>query len=118
MKRIHYGTLTIDVSDQIADLVSTLAAEAATSYHRRSQRIGNGFTSQAYAIGRTEAVTLRGYVNGATSTSEVQFLVGVSIPLAVQTIERDLADPYDDVSLGRLTAQVGEYLGESGTNDN
>lgn len=116
MKRIHYGSLTIDVSNQIADLVGTLSAEAASSLHQRSVRFGNGFGFQPYASGRVEHVRLNGYVNGASDASEVEFLVGAGIPLLIQSIVSSLADPENAEAMGKLTAQVGEYVGDDGLN--
>ena len=109
MKRIYYGTLTIDVPTAVADLVMTLASEAASSRHHRSVRMGNAFGSQGFAVGRTEHVTVFGYVNDASDATSLELLVGRGMPLAVGAITSSKTEPADDTVLGRLTAQVGEY---------
>lgn len=101
MKRIYYGTLTIDVSDETALVLLQLAEES----------FGNIRTSgsSAFAIGFAEQATITGYLNGAEETTDVTLAISSGIHLAVAPVKIKFDRPDDAMTLPQLEAQLREY---------
>lgn len=120
MKRVHYGNLTIDVSNYVADGVLELSRLAATREHYRMEttQSGNsfGFRPVAYAHGSIEQVQFTGYVNGDSKAERVTLLVGIGYPIAVSGTDVGLDDPEtSNADVTALIKQIQEY--ETGSED-
>lgn len=87
MKRVYLPTLTIDVTDELADLVLHVSEVLHDRTWTRSEYIGGGATrSQPFAKGFVASVTLAGYINGADEPGTVDLLIGAGIPVAVAAV--------------------------------
>lgn len=113
MKRVHYGNLTIDVSDSVADAVLELAHAAASRPHMNFEEYGNpafGVKQTQYAHGAAELAEFSGYINGRQQLSRVVLLLGAGFPIAVSTIDTSLDDPASSAKdESSLRLQVEEY---------
>lgn len=113
MKRVHYGSITIDTTDEIAGLLIELAHESADSQHYRSQSAGGGFGMQPFAVGRVVPVLIAGYVNGSTTSTDVSLLVGLGIPIAAESIDLDVPAPdHESIVRDGLKQQLEAYASE------
>lgn len=107
MKRLFYGSLAIDVSDETADAVLRLAELAASSYHNRSVRVAGGFGTEPYATGRFELVTVSGYIDD--EDRDVTLMVG-AIPIASAPQFPPRPDAGGTaMTLPQIRAQIAEY---------
>lgn len=114
MKRIHYPTVTIDLPDDIAEMLFEVGFEAAEAAYFRSRPISNGVMSEPYAIGQTVPVSLIGYVNGGTTDTQISVVVGAGIPLAISDVDLDLPEPEgSNISRDALTQLVERYTDTS-----
>lgn len=96
MKRVHYGNLTIDVSDNVADAVLELAQAAASRHHinlEENEGPAFGLRSIPSPHGTTEQAEFSGYINGTNELSRVALLLGTGFPIAVSTIDSPLEAP-------------------------
>ena len=93
MKRIHYPTVTIDLPDDIAQLLFEVSFEAADATHYQDRHFSNRIVKDKFAIGQTVPVTLIGYVNGGTTETQISVIVGAGIPLAISDVDIDLPEP-------------------------
>lgn len=96
MKRVHYGNLTIDVSDTVADAVLELARAAASTPRVIVEEDAGpafGVRSATYAQGSADQAEFSGYINGHDQPSRVALLLGAGFPIAVSTIDTSLRDP-------------------------
>lgn len=101
MKRIYYGNLTIDVSDETALVLLKLAHESFSNIR------GSG--TNAFAVGFAEQVTVTGYLNNAEETTDVTLALSNGIHLAVAPVRIEFDRPDDAMTLPQLEAQLREY---------
>ncbi|QXE28917.1 MULTISPECIES: hypothetical protein [Microbacterium] len=101
MKRIYYGSLTIDVSDETAKILLQLAEESFGNIRRSGQ--------SAFAVGYAEQVTVTGYLGDAENITDVTLVLSNGVSLAVAPVASKYDRPNDEMTLPQLEAQLREY---------
>lgn len=115
MKRIYYGQITIDTTDEFADIAMQLAETALGRTRYRTQYIGGGGArSEEFDHGFTEVLTVSGYVNDADSTTDVKILITPGVHLAVVPVTSTKTNPVVDMTLPQAKAQLAEYHTQNG----
>lgn len=111
MRRIYYGSITLDVSDLVAEKVMALGTMAREAFHYRSEPAVGGGVMRPFWIGRTEVVRVSAYVN-QTEELDVVLVVGTGMPLAIGLLDDDdRPDPAGtEASMEQLDKRLAEYL--------
>lgn len=112
MKRIYYGNLTIDTSNDIAELAGAISVEAARAFHNGGHQAPGGFTTQSFPVGATEILTVHGFVGDATVATTVDLQVGSGIAFAVGSVDDGRPAPESEEIRAALLAQLAELRGE------
>lgn len=108
MKRIYYGALTLDVSNEVAEHLKAVVAALATRQHYRNVPAGGGMISmQPYAYGQPAFETVSGYLNGSENEESVELFLNGSTPVAIGGYFGRLNDP---AGSSETLARLKEWL--------
>lgn len=94
MKRIYYGNITVDVADSLAAVLADVIKIIGDRQSYRTKSHGNGsYSSEAFATGDQQFVTIAGYVNNSENESNIDLWVGGSVPIAISNHFPSKNDP-------------------------
>ncbi len=103
MKRIYYPTVTIDVSDRLADLLVEVHTELTDLPLTHPVTQDQQTRSVPFAAGRNAIVDVPGYLDGSNDPTVVKLLIGGGIALAVAPLSDARPDaPGTDASVDDL----------------